>query len=105
MIIIVILVAILLYLLGVAASYVFTVVYYYHRPEKITYYWFDPPPKDYKTNKEYKLKAARYEAEGCVPIFLFSWVFFVIILLYGCVSYLLSCFISMCDKTINKLIK
>lgn len=102
--IIIVLGACLLYLSGVVASYVFTAVYYYHQPPK-TINWFDPPPKDYKTNKEYKLRKAKEEAAGCTIPFLLSWAFFVAVLIIGGIYYLLTFFMWMCDKIIDKLIK
>lgn len=96
--------AVLLYLSGVVASYVFTVVYYYHRPESIIK-WYDPPPKDYKTDKEYKLRIAKEEAACCTVPFLLSWAFFVLVLIVGGIYYLLTSFKWVCNKIIDKLIK
>lgn len=105
MTIMIVLGAILLYLSGVVASYIFTVVYYYHRPEKIAYYWFDPPPKDYMTNKKYKLKAAKLEAVGCFGLFILSWAFFVAVFIAGCIYYSFTYVKSGCDRLVKYIIK
>ena len=102
--IMIILGAVLLYLSGVVASYVFTVVYYYHRPESIIK-WYDPPPKDYKTNKEYKLRIAKEEAACCTVPFLLSWAFFVLVLIVGGIYYLLTYVKSGCDRLVKYIIK
>ena len=96
--------AVLLYFSGVVASYVFTVVYFYYRPRK-TVHWFDPPPKDYMTNKRYKLKAAKLEGAGCFGFFLLSWAFFVAVFIAGCIFYLLTYIKSGCDRLVKYIIK